>query len=192
MSRYGYGRVSSKGQQRYGTSLEEQRNRLISEGVPDENLFLEAYTGTKVHRPLFEKLLSMLQPGDELVVCKLDRFARTAPEGAMLVRDLVSRGIRVNILNMGIADNSPMGKVMVSVMLAFAEFERDMILERTASGKAHRRETDPTWRDGRKAISLDEERLCQLQALQAAGQVSVSECCRELGISKGTWYNRMR
>lgn len=72
----------------------------------------------------------------------------------MLVRDLVGRGVKVNILNMGVADNTPMGKVMVTVMLAFAEYERDMIVERTSMGKAMKREHDPDWREGRKLKKL--------------------------------------
>ena len=130
--RYGYGRVSSKGQRLYGMSLEDQMEQLKAQGIAEENIKLDACTGTKMHRPMFNEILSMLKSGDELVVCKLDRFARTAPEGAMVVRDLVERGVKVNILNMGVADNTPMGKVMVTVMLAFAEYERDMIVERTS------------------------------------------------------------
>ena len=109
----------------------------------------EAYTGTEMERREFSALLEKLQPGDELIVCKLDRFARTAPEAAIIIRDLVARNVSVNILNMGKADNTPMGKLMVGIVLAFAEFERDMIVERTQSGKAARRARDPNYREGR-------------------------------------------
>lgn len=115
----------------------------MAAGVAEEDIYLDAYTGTKMHRPQFDACMAALEPDDEFVACKLDRFARTATEGTGIVRDLVERGIRVNVLNMGIADNTPMGKMMVTVMLAFAEYERDMIVERTQSGKAARRETDP-------------------------------------------------
>ena len=131
-------------------SLEDQMEQLKAQGIAEENIKLDTCTGTKMDRPMFNEILSMLKSGDELVVCKLDRFARTAPEGAMVVRDLVERGVKVNILNMGVADNTPMGKVMVTVMLAFAEYERDMIVERTSMGKAHKREHDPDWKEGRK------------------------------------------
>ena len=146
--RYGYARVSTRGQARYGNSLEDQVERLLMSGVLRENIFVDKCTGTKMDRPEFQRLLVLLQPGDELVVCKLDRFARTAPEGAQTVRDLVEMDIRVNILNMGVADNTPMGKVMVTVMLAFAEFERDMIVERTQAGKDVARLKDG-FREGR-------------------------------------------
>ena len=187
---YGYARVSSKGQKQNGTSLEEQRETFLERGIPEENIFAESYTGTSMERPQFEALLSRLEPGDELVVTKLDRFARTAPEGAAMVRDLVGRGIRVNVLNMGVADNSPMGKVMVSVLLAFAEFERDMINERTTAGREYKREHDPNYREGRKPIDVPDFDD-YLQRVRD-GELTVTECCAELGISRNTWYRRVK
>ena len=77
--RYGYGRVSSKGQRLYGMSLEDQMEQLKAQGIAEENIKLDTCTGTKMDRHKFNEILSLLKPGDELVVCKLDRFARTAP-----------------------------------------------------------------------------------------------------------------
>lgn len=190
--RYGYGRVSSRGQKLYGMSLEDQVDRLMAAGVQRENIYLDTYTGHTMERPGFDDLLSKLKAGDEMVVCKLDRFARTAPEGALLVRDLVDRGITVHILNMGIADNSPMGKVMVTVMLAFAEYERDMIVERTSDGKAYKREHDPNWREGRKPIVVDQSAFESFREKQKNGEMTVADCCRELGIGRTTWYELVR
>lgn len=190
--RYGYGRVSSRGQKLYGMSLEDQVDRLMAAGVQRENIYLDTYTGHTMERPGFDDLLSKLKSGDEMVVCKLDRFARTAPEGALLVRDLVDRGITVHILNMGIADNSPMGKVMVTVMLAFAEYERDMIVERTSDGKAYKREHDPNWREGRKPIVVDQGAFESCREKQKNGEMTVADCCRELGIGRTTWYELVR
>ncbi len=190
--RYGYGRVSSRGQKLYGMSLEDQVDRLMAAGVQRENVYLDTYTGHTMERPGFDDLLSKLKAGDEMVVCKLDRFARTAPEGALLVRDLVDRGITVHILNMGIADNSPMGKVMVTVMLAFAEYERDMIVERTSDGKAYKREHDPNWREGRKPIVVDQSAFESCREKQKKGEMTVADCCRELGIGRTTWYELVR
>ena len=110
MKRVGYGRVSTAGQARNGTSLAEQKKQLMAAGVAEEDIYLDAYTGTKMHRPQFDACMAALEPDDEFVACKLDRFARTATEGTGIVRDLVERGIRVNVLNMGIADNTPMGE----------------------------------------------------------------------------------
>ena len=190
--RYGYGRVSSRGQKLYVMSLEDQVDRLMTAGVQRENIYLDTYTGHTMERPGFDDLLSKLKSGDEMVVCKLDRFARTAPEGALLVRDLVERGVKVNILNMGIADNTPIGKIMVTVMLAFAEYERDMIVERTSMGKAHKREHDPNWKEGRKSKYVDPVVFENLAQKQKEGSMTVADCCRELGISRSTWYDRVR
>ena len=188
MKRVGYGRVSTAGQARNGTSLAEQKKLLMAAGV-EEDISLDAYTGTKMHRPQFDACMAALEPDDEFVVCKLDRFARTATEGTEIVRDLVERGIRVNVLNMGIADNTPMGKMMVTVMLAFAEYERDMIVERTQSGKAARRETDPEYTEGRPRIEADEELLRDVVRRQMAGEISAA-AASELGMSRRTYYSR--
>lgn len=183
MVKYGYGRVSTRGQRLYGNSLKEQKEALIKAGVLEQDIFVDTCTGTKMERPQLEKLLGVLQDGDELVVCKLDRFARTAAEGSTLIRDLVEQGVRVNILNMGVADNSPMGKVTVTVMLAFAEFERDMIVERTSAGKAYAREHNPNFREGRPVKDIQYELL--------EGE-TVSAACERLGISRTQWYRERK
>ena len=87
---------------------------------------------------------------------------------------------------------TPMGKVMVTVMLAFAEYERDMIVERTSMGKAMKREHDPNWREGRKSKEIDNEQFEKLAQKQKDGIITVADCCRELGISRSTWYDRVR
>ena len=187
--RYGYGRVSSKGQERDGNSLEDQENKLQEAGC--DEIVLETYTGTDMERPKLEEVLAKLEPGDEFVVCKLDRFARTAAEGSLIVRDLVDRGIEVNILNMGRANNSPMGKLMVTVLLAFAEYERDMIVERTSAGKAVAREKNPNYKEGRKALEIPEnfEKYTDMVSQEL---ITVTAACKELGVSRSTWYKWAR
>ena len=135
---YGYARVSTVKQSKSGNSLDEQRELLIGAGA--QEIVTDSYTGTKMERPALTALLESLQEGDKLIVTKLDRFARTAVEGGAIVKALHERGVTIHILNMGIADNTPMGKLMVTMLLAFAEFERDMIVERTQAGKTIARE----------------------------------------------------
>lgn len=187
---YGYARVSTKGQDRYGNSLQDQVSKLKQAGC--EIIYHDSFTGTKMDRPEFSKLLTILGNGDTLVVTKLDRFARTASDGAKTVHELVERGVDVNVLNMGRADNSSMGKLMVMILLAFAEFERDQIVERTQTGKAIAKETRPDWHDGRKEKKISEKRFSELREKNKKGEMTVDECCSELGISRGTWYNRMK
>lgn len=190
--KYGYGRVSSKGQKLYGTSYQEQFEILVEHGVPAENIYTDAYTGTKMSRDGLDQVLSLLRPGDELVVCKLDRLARTAAEGSLLVRDLVDQSVKVNILNMGVADNTPMGRLVVTVLFAFAEYERDMIVERTSAGKAYKREHDPNYREGRKPLNIDPGLIENLAQKQKDGFMTVADCCRELHVSRSSWYNLSR
>ena len=181
--RKGYGRVSSDGQERNGNSLEDQKNKLMEAGCAEEDIVLETYTGTKMNRPKFTKLVGELEPGDTLVVCKLDRFARTASEGSELVKSLLSRGVNVHVLNMGLIENTPTGRLILNVLLSFAEFERDMIVERTSEGKAIKRATDPDFKEGRPRKEIPAEFFELLK-----GNVSVSEACVKLGIHRTQWY----
>ena len=121
-----------------GNSLTDQETALRKAGA--ETVVADDFTGTKMDRPEFSKLMKELKDGDTLIVTKLDRFARTVVEGVTTVRELIERGVTVRILNMGTVENTPTGKVTLSVMLAFAEFERDMIIERTQTGKQIARE----------------------------------------------------
>ena len=131
---YGYARVSTVGQSINGNSLEEQVVTLKEYGC--NQIITEAYTGKTVDRPQFAALLSKLQSGDTLVVTKLDRFARSTVEGVQTVRELFARDVKVHILNIGLIENTLTGNLILTVFLAFAEFERGMILERTQNGKA--------------------------------------------------------
>ena len=142
----GYARVSTIKQGRDGNSLEAQKEVLISNGV--EKIFEEKFTGTKKDRPELNKLLEEIKTGDELIVTKLDRIARSASQGMELIQGLLDKGVKVHVLNMGLLDDTPTGKLIANIMFAFAEFERNMILERTAEGKAIARQ-NPDFREGR-------------------------------------------
>ncbi len=186
--RYGYARVSSVGQQRNGNSLDAQIELLKQRGA--EVIVDECFTGRKVDRPKFTELLKKLQPGDELIVCKLDRFARSSKHGADLIQELVNKGIRVNILNMGIADNTSTGKLLLNIMFAFAEYEADMIAERTAEGKAEKRATDPTYKEGRK--SAKPENFEKIKKEVDSGVMSIKDAIALMGISRSSWYKYCR
>lgn len=186
---YGYARVSTRGQERDGNSIEDQEKRLRAEGCG--RIFRDSYTGTKMDRPGFAELLRTVKRGDKIVVTKLDRFARNTAGGIETIQGLLQRGVMVHILNMGLIDDTPTGKLMVTMLLAFAEFERDMIVERTRAGKAVARETKPGYKEGRKRKELDEGLFMELREKNERGEKSVWECCKELGISKGTWYSRV-
>ena len=178
---YGYARVSTATQGRDGNSLEEQVSALEKYGCGE--IVTEAFTGKTMDRPKFNALLEQLQEGDTLVVCKLDRFARTAIEGVQTVRELFERGIRVHILNMGLIENTLTGNLILTVMLAFAEYERGMIVERTQTGKAVARQ-NPDFREGRP------KKFSRTQIKHALELLESGKTYREVeamtGISKST------
>src|SRR5699024_2445219 len=95
-----------------------------------------------------QQLLHEIQKGDTLVVTKLDRLARSAMDGIKIIQQLFQQGVKVHVLNMGLVEDTPTGRLILSVMLAFAEFERDMIVERTQEGKAIAKQ-NPDFREGR-------------------------------------------
>ena len=130
---YGYCRVSTQGQAKDGNSLEVQEQELRAKGATE--IFADAYTGTKTDRPELQRLLDVMQDGDTLMVTKLDRIARNLRQGLDLIDGLNKRGIKINVLNMGVIDDTTTGRLIRNIMLSFAEWERDMIMERTREGK---------------------------------------------------------
>ena len=144
--KYGYARVSTLGQARDGNSLEAQEQALREAGA--EKIFTESFSGSKDSRPQLDKLMRIIYEGDTLIVTKLDRIARSLVQGVQLLEELRWRGVTVNVLNLGIIDNSPTGKLIRNIMLCFAEFERDIIVQRTQEGKAIAKQ-NPDFKDGR-------------------------------------------
>ena len=140
-------------------------------------------------RPKFLRLLVELQEGDTLVVCKLDRFARTAIEGVQVVRELFERGVRVHILNMGLVENTLTGNLILTVMLAFAEYERGTIVERTQTGKAVAR-LDPSFKDGRPKKFTPEQIQLALSLLEEGK--TYRQITTMTGISKSTLIRAKR
>lgn len=178
---YGYARVSTTTQGRDGNSLEEQVASLKQYGC--QEIVQEAFSGKTMERPAFQSLLNKLQPNDTLVITKLDRFARTAIQGVQTVRELFDRGVKVHILNMGLVENTLTGNLILTVMLAFAEYERGMIVERTQLGKTIARQ-NPSFKDGRPRKYTDAQ-LAFALGLLADGK-SYKQVRDLTGISKST------
>ncbi len=183
---YGYARVSTVGQERKGNSLEDQQKKLKEAGC--ETIITEQYTGTKAHRPKFDGLINKLKDGDTLVVTKMDRFARNATDANVIAQALLNKGITFNILNMGIMNNTPMGKLMKTMLLGFAEFERDMIVQRTQEGKAIARQKGG-YREGRKPI--DKAKTDHAVELINNGH-TYKEAVNLTGLSKSTIIRAVR
>ena len=129
---------------------------------------------------LFDNRNEYYDNGD--FVTKLDRVARSVQQGIELIDSLAEKGVTIKILNMGTLDNSPTGKLIRNVMLCFAEFERDMIMQRTREGKEIARQ-NPDYHEGPNRKYSD----AQLKhALSLLGMNSYSEVERMTGISKST------
>ena len=182
---YGYARVSTKGQAKDGSSLEAQTAALKENGA--QEIFCDSFTGTKMERPEFDRLCAKLQSGDKLIVTKLDRFARSAVQGSEMIEKLIQSGVTVHILNLGIMDNTPTGKLIRTVMLGFAEFERDMIVQRTQEGKAIARANGKRV-DGRPKKGIPADVAEKFRKLQKDGSLTVQQCCEQMGVSRSYWY----
>ena len=180
---YGYARVSTRNQARDGNSLETQINQLKGAGA--EEIYQDTFTGKVTERPEFNKMKNKLKSGDTLIVCKLDRLARSVIEGSELIKELLENDISVNVLNIGTIDNSSMGKLLMNVMLSFAEFERDMIIERTQEGIAQAKANNPNFKLGRKNKYTKKQLNHALELLENHTYPEVKEMT---GISKSTLY----
>ncbi len=181
---YGYARVSTRGQAKDGNSIESQEQQLKENGATE--IYSDSFTGTKIDRPQLDKLLSILNDGDTLVVTKLDRIARSLSQGSELVNELINKGIKVNILNIGIMDNTPASKLIRNIFFSFAEFERDMIVERTQEGKAIAK-TKEGFKEGRpKEYTPVQIKHALSLLIVNGGEYSYNQVAEITGISKST------
>lgn len=184
--KYGYIRVSTRGQASEGNSLEAQRKLLLEAGA--ERLFEDVMSGKTVDRPAFDKMLDTVIHGDEIIVTKLDRFARSVGQASELITWLIDEGVTVNVLNVGKLDNSSTGTLMRNMLLSFAQFERDLIVERTQEGKAIARQKDG-YREGRPPKFSNQQIDHAMELLEDHSYTQVSEMT---GISKSTLVRKKR
>ena len=182
---YGYTRVSTKAQTS-GNSLEEQRESILKR-YPEAKILEESRSGAGI-RPIFESLVSTVESGDVIVITKLDRFCRTVKEGLNYIDILMNKGCNIHILNMGLIEDTPMGRLIVTNLLAFAEFERAMIIERTQSGREIAR-MNPNYKEGRPHKFSKEKINLALKLLETH---SYSQVENMTGISKSTLVRAKR
>ncbi|MFR8152452.1 MAG: recombinase family protein [Romboutsia timonensis] len=179
-----YCRVSTKGQTD-NNSLEQQKEEILNR-YANAIVFEESYSGKTSDRPIFNKVMEQLNEGDTLVVTKLDRFCRNVKEGLESIEQLMEKGIRIHILNMGLIEDTPMGKLIVTNLLAFAEFERNMIIERTQNGKAIAKQKEG-YKEGRPKAHSNENIENALKLLTInGGNMSYNEVAKLTKISKST------
>ncbi len=178
---YGYARVSTKGQATSGNSLEAQVQELKAAGA--EEIFTDTFTGTTMTRPEFERMRGELCKGDIVIVTKLDRLARSVSQASGLITSLIDEGIVIRVLNLGELSNDSINILMRNILLSFAQFERDMIVQRTQEGKEIARATKPGYKEGRPP-KYDQEQLDN--ALLLLETKSYTKVSKLTGISKST------
>lgn len=173
---YGYARVSTVGQ-----DLTAQEIALREAGA--EVIYAEKFTGTTRERPKLKEVLDVLERGDTLTVTKLDRIARTAADAMAIIQELIEKGVRVHILNMGTVEDTTTGRLMLNIFAAFAEFERDLIVERMEEGKALARQREG-YVEGRPKKYKREQRQHAMQLLDSG--YSYKHVSELTGMSRST------
>lgn len=186
---YGYCRVSTKNQALYGNSLEEQKQQILSI-YPNATLVVEAYSAYKDNRPLFDELINKVVSGDTIVVTKLDRFCRSVTTGVGTLKDIYKKGVKLHILNIGVVEDTPIGNLLFNVLQSFAQFERDMIVERTTSGKEIAR-LNPNYKEGRNKIAVDTSLFEEVYKNWKTGNVTTKKAMATLGLKANTFYRRV-
>lgn len=179
--KYGYARVSTRHQ-----DLEGQMRQLEEEHC--ERIYYEKITGTKNDRPEFQKLLQELQTGDTIVVTKLDRFARSTQDALNTIKVLFEKGVKINVLNLGVIENTSTGRLIFTIFSAFADFERDLIVERTQEGKEIAKQR-PGYREGRPKKFSQQQITLAMSLLETH---SYTEVEKMTGISKSTLTRHKR
>ncbi len=181
---YGYCRVSSKGQLD-NNSFEQQEIEILNK-YENAVIIKEQFTGTTTDRPKFNELIESLKENDILVVSKLERLARNTVEGIEIVEKLFEKGVSVHVLNVGLLENTTMGRFFLTTLLAVAEMERNMIIERTQNGKAIAK-AKPGFKEGRPQKYTQKQLDNALSMLSVnGGDKSYNEVAELLGISKST------
>ena len=183
--RVGYARVSTKDQ-----NLDLQVDALQKEEC--EEVFREVASGAKTARPVLDDLLSRLRAGDVLVIWKLDRLGRSLKHLVTLATELMEREIGLISLNDPIDTTTPQGRLVFNIFASLAEFERDLIRERTQAGlKAARARGRKGGRPRGLSKKADATAMAA-ETLYREGKLSVQEICDQLGISKPTLYAYLR
>ncbi|QOL48040.1 recombinase family protein [Massilia litorea] len=181
MSIFAYGRVSRSDQ-----STENQRLEIESAGYAVDYWYADEGVSGKVsamQRPQFAKMLGQIRDGETLVVSKLDRIGRDAMDVAATVKMLKERKIEVIVLQLGKLDlTSPAGKLMMTMLAAVAEMERDLLVERTHAGLARAKAEGKTL--GRTPKTTPEQQV-KMKADYAKGE-TVSALAREYKVSRAT------
>jgi DNA invertase Pin-like site-specific DNA recombinase len=179
--RVGYARVSTK-EQSFALQVDALKQAQC------EAIFTEIASGAKTARPVLDDLLARLRPADVLVIWKLDRLGRSLHHLVTLTHDLMERQIGLISLHDPIDTTTPQGRLVFNIFAALAEFERDLIRERTQAGLQAARARGRTGGRPRGLSKQAKATALAAATLYQAGQLSVQEICAQLHITKPTLY----
>ena len=180
----GYARVSLA---RQGESLDTQRDALLDVGCDPMHFFTDTVSGSNWQRPGLQNAMEYMRPGDTLVVASLDRLGRSVRESVTTIADLAERDINVRVLDPALDTSKPTDKVVVNVMSALAEWERDLLITRTKEGVAHARAHG---RVGGRPKALTDYEVRQVRELHTQGE-SITALSRSFNVSRQTIYRAL-
>ena len=180
--RIGYARVSTTDQ-----NLDLQMDALKAAGC--EKIFSDrGVSGAKTERPGLDKALDQIRKGDILVIWKLDRLGRSLSHLLSIIEDLKQKGVDFASVQDGFDTSTASGKMVFSVIGAMAEYERNLIRERTMAGLAAARARG---RKGGRPKQLDKSQVKVAIALAEAGELMIKEICEQVGCSRSTYYRQV-
>ena len=168
-----------------------QRDALVAAGVAAERLYTDRASGKRDDRPGLEACLKALRMGDTLVIWKLDRLGRNLKHLVDVVQGLNDRGVGLKVLagqGASIDTTTANGRLMFNFFAALAEFERELIIERTVAGLAAARARG---RSGGRPFKMTAAKLRLAQAAMGKPETSIAELCAELGVTRQTLYRHV-
>lgn len=178
--KFGYARVSGLSQ-----DLAQQKEELVKNGVDEDNIYAEKFTGTTEQRPKWQKLNKQLRKDDEVVFTKVDRIGRSVKVAVDIVNDLLDKGVKVYIIQLNgyVNKQDAMGKMLFNFLTIMAEFEHDMIVDRLAQGKAYAKAHNPNYHEGRpkRRITNRYRKIYELSK-----EHSIKETAEISGVSEST------
>ncbi len=181
----GYARVSTKDQH-----LELQIDALTKAGC--EKIYQDIASGARTERPALNEMINHLRPGDVLVIWKLDRLGRSLNHLIGLVNDLMKKNIGLHSLHDPIDTTTAQGRLSFNLFASLAEFERDLIRERTQAGLSAARARGRNGGRPKGIPQKAEATACAAETLYKEGRLSVNEISEKLGIAKSTLYAYLR
>jgi len=183
--KFGYARVSTRDQ-----NLDLQIDQLHQAGC--EQILQETASGAKSERPVLRSLLERMRAGDVLVIWKLDRLGRSLRDLVDLVSTLMDKDVGLKSLHDPIDTTSSQGRLVFNIFASLAEFERDLIIERTQAGLSAARARGRKGGRPKGLSATAEKKAVAAEALYKEGHLSVNEIAENLGVSKATLYKYLR